>query len=963
MRHLALLALIAALLAFPVSADDNCDSLQSTTLTTGGLNASHWSCSGGGGTADLSDVFRPSSGHVATTDGDLALTTTGSVDPSALGGTWALSAANGGILATVGAPDIVEGSGQITFDPRYRSWGDTTATLETTPEVWRCGDVILCPFFTGGAWVSDCAGSGNPRHLMCFYDEEKWFGDPVNFPSGVAESIAALEVGDFAQFYRVSDPDTSSENAHVFEVVAKDDSDANGDAYITLNIIQTDEASPIPSDYPLSRREIQVVGSAGDYPVGFRGPIDIDETSIVTADTMHSGKWLYPNGIVETTSSDDYPILVGWTEDDGGGDWFYVAPLTGLNKALTTSSTVHWSPVGIRPGDPFIVIAPIMIASATVETVGGGTDQEDSSITFTADDGAVVEGVIFDQLSQVIFDWTATTGATIRVKHVGVRDAGRSNASTAMIGVAANKEVNWDVDYLGITGGRYFNQPAENKGMHGLRFADQGFAGNGVNGTVRDYAGRYLADDIWWSGSVDVCGTWDISRVHASYSMDENNTMSLLDTSLNGPCAGTVKANLIASELVCLGCYNANGGEGVVRCGGEIDRCTANGMVDIGSSNTGGASLACTCGTGLGRDPVHDTHCDDPDPMTCTNYLGIGLSGALAGQLRHLANFRIRDGAAGMGSWTGTTAGGQDNSAGNRPAIIRDGIIGPAFTRASSGWWSGFGNTAGHLFQNLVVFDVDKDNGDGMTALVRWHPSAGPNVLRGITIALSSKIERQSDIVRLLRFEHTVDAENALQTIEDFVIAGQRGTEALQTSASAAANVDWEGAFVLWDNLNAAETANVDGANLTVIDGSAATVYRFQDPGFTDPGADNYEPAQGGLADIVGAGIGRGSVAGPGMTNKGWALWATRLEPERLSTTTQSPTPRIFLGDVDHDGSVTIRDVAIMERELLEPGSFSLGIWGDLDVDGELELEDVWALRRHLADVSLAAACSEGSYL
>jgi hypothetical protein len=604
---------------------------------------------------------------------------------------------------------------------------------------------------------------------------------------------------------------------------------------------------------------------------------------------MHSGKWLYTAGTV-TSRDVDAPVLLGWTQNAIPRDWFYVAPEQGLVEPLADQQELYLSPAGVRPGDPFVVLAAIEVTSATMESIPGGPAQEDSSVIFNGD--TVVEGVVFDQLGAIRFDGI---DPNITLKHVVVRDAALSESASAIDVIQLSHPV-WNIDYLNITGGRLKNDPSEGRGMHGLRLSPSG--GGGATAAVRDYACRYVADDCLWTGRDDV-STVTVERLHCSHAMDVNNSMSCFDSSLSA--AGST---IDIAGIVCLGCYNIDGGEGVVKCGGRVARCVADGIVDIGSRvGSTQHSAICNCATGLGKDPSgDDTICDDPDPLLCRNVTGIGLAGDLA-WTRTLESFVIRDGPLIAGSIRESTAGGGAFPEGNRPLRWVNGVLGPSWTSASR-FMSGFADAAGHHFENVLFYNIDRSVPFG-DALLRWAPSneEGENTFQNVSIVLDDFIDRLDDWQSLLYLPHTVPSQNDQQTYEDLLVVGQRGTPTahvgVELTASSAADSDWRGALCLWDNLGA-DSSNRDGN--AELSGVPIPVIQFTPMGFRDPASGDYSPAPGGAAEQNGCGV-LGGFDGPGVRRKGWEHWVTGLEPEFLGE--PNDTDGDGLSDLEEDSRGT----------------------------------------------------------
>jgi hypothetical protein len=765
----------------------------------------------------------------------------------------------------------------------FRNWDDAAAGVSATWEeagAWITPQtIILCPGHNSGAvvwgdWAEDCAETGawvrtgSTNEIGMFWEGERYDEDNADEVSNIDEIIAGVTAGDLIQFVRPGNSSTwmSYENADVFEVVEADCSGAAGTTLVCWLIFDVDSTKVgrkiDPVDYPLSRRGIQeVITEATAFLTGSRGPISIvTPVNFVTEDWEWGGTWLYLAGDSDG-STDTYktvPLLIADTRTTN--DTIRIARDAGLPIDLAASSTVFISHVGIKAGDPFVVINPTTFTSAAALTI---PNLPTINLRAEAAVPLTIRGVLFSDLGQN--ELTATDALDVTLQNVAYWQFTNTSGQTNQLFQSTNNAGgNITMEYISLSGGGLGATTAE---AHGFQVG----AGTGTfTVAYSDGSTRYNDDDTLFNGGTNNMNL-TASNIVCKYQADSATSGGCLESSSQGNIAtlnGVVSRN---------GMDEATGNFGVLTCN-PPSVCNLNDIAIIGDTS---------------ERPCYDVGSDPNSSLTqgCVtkNFTAIGNGGALHGWRGTVDGFYSRDSSniTSMYSLVGDCAAPATRiDLLHKNGIVQDfdanfdnQVVAGAATLNCD--WTleniAFINT--DLTANLVgtnhsFFDLSW-SALGTRAVSQFTMKNISLIWSDPTLAGDAAVYSVRDVIKDQRTEADV---RAVITVEDILIAGARPNRCgLIIDPTATTNWNSLGCFMQFDVKNPATGINADCE--TGVGAPWPTYIRYQDPVWTNPGIDNFAPAEGGPAEVNGCGVLGGALA-PGVKRKGFSHYVNGLEPQ-----------------------------------------------------------------------------------
>ena len=319
-----------------------------------------------------------------------------------------------------------------TFEGGYRQFGVASPGVTTdigATSVWYAGDLALSP---GG---DDTLFQFN--YPLVKYDSAE--NDPF-----LTDSIAEVDATDVIMFYA---PDVNDKNPPVDEGFFYEVSsvDTTGDYGMTFEVRQ----GARDTGYPLARRDILATTlsvaakagdrvltlQAGDFPLSnyYNGRMVRFETST-------------SSGIPESMS---YRIMES-TENGTSADTIKIADANGI-IAAKASGDVVWIDYGWKSADPFVVIQPVRINSATNAATLAA--EKDSGIVLS---GAYsLKAVVFGAVGSTVINEGSSSGVS---QDVWWKDSTNDTSSTVRL--LTTGSTSWK--RVSMTGGatKFFVDPA-----------------------------------------------------------------------------------------------------------------------------------------------------------------------------------------------------------------------------------------------------------------------------------------------------------------------------------------------------------------------------------------------------------------------------------------------------------------------------------------------------------------------
>jgi hypothetical protein len=397
-----LLALIAAALLAGTRATraETCVATASGTWGPLAGGSVGWNC--GGGAPEASDHFFVPAGVTVTLVGDVLQDplSTGGVTVAA-GGTLraSVSPATGAITLALGSLGLAC-SGTCELAGGYRTASlsppSIVSALDAPGTSWRVGDVVPC----GG----DCTARS---HVVRF----AWDASPK-----LEHSLARIAPGEDVACFWDPAPDDASASAEVNQCWAVVGTGASaGEVWLELDVRQ---GSRDQAGFPLARRAIHQVTHALPVQPGDRHVV-VDSTLLAgpLENGRFVGRWLRFAG--EGGRALDTPLKILASEDGGAaGDTIVLGDPRGAPEAHAALEPA-WIDHGFASGDPFFVMAPVRIASATVQPgdspvqILGALDAR--SVFFDGVRQVVCSGCAFQLREYWLADPTAGHGSALEL--------------------------------------------------------------------------------------------------------------------------------------------------------------------------------------------------------------------------------------------------------------------------------------------------------------------------------------------------------------------------------------------------------------------------------------------------------------------------------------------------------------------------------------------------------------------
>jgi hypothetical protein len=762
----------------------------------------------------------------------------------------------GALVLRPGRVDLPAGGldcqGDCTFEPVWRSWAQAPPAVQSDPyasPAWRAGTPVPCPGFDGAAWRPDCAGllvgpgqqPGDPNHLMLMY--------PDAAPELAASIAAIAPSGEFVQFVRppgAGFDDMSMENAHWYEITGR--GSTGGAAWLVLNVLQTEQARPRDGEYPLARRRIATVTGPASPAARSEREIAIAESDVVTFVHEYAGTCAYRVDPALPGGVDPLPAVLSSTED-GAPDRITVAAAEGWPWDLAPQQKLYLAHFCIRPGDPFVVVSPAILSSASPA-------QDDTPLFFGGAAPALV-GLLASQVSHVVLPGPGT--ATI--SHSAVWDASGGDQWGVAVTVDAGL-THLAASYLNVVGGR--EQGAELRGPHAMQAVA---AGGSTTSEIDDYSVRYHGDDALVFERLAVQASSTIRRIHASFLADNAESANLIDVGS--------RTTVDVAGAVCKSCVSRDWDSVEIGIGDDQDdgfvaSAGVDGFLSVGASgNLDGAQAHLGCWEAR------------PELSFCSlrNATIVDGHGRLA-PIDRFEAFVVR----------GSRSLGPLLELGDVDGIVwRDGVVADAMGVSGQGGlidafsWS-TAPKQGNLFENILWLDLHDLS---PYPLQQWRLTGAAGTrqahrLRRTTIAFSERYRalhpngHWSVVMEMGTSHPSLWSEFYFDGV---LVTGYNGGAAPEVALQVNAETLDNSPSLPGPCLS--ENAKQDGSNADVNaafdPGDAPNTVRFTDLGlFAD-----FSPHPAGMAEAVDCGI-RAAENAPGVRSKGWEHFIAGLEPEFL---------------------------------------------------------------------------------
>lgn len=800
--------------------------------------ASTWSAVGtiaGAGvtgcTASAGDHFIVASGAVVTVTGAITQDTTASIGITVQSGgslsvvvSESVNSGNG-LTLTLGdlGLDCAEGS-TCTLTGGFRSFGVTPAVV--------LSDFSRTAFHTVGDLTEASLPAGSTATIS--YPTTSADGQDYDSANGVdGDSYLSTSLTDINATAGNSDVLCFFDPAPTDEYVPPDvsacykvtaiDGNPTGGMSIGVSVRQ----GAIDSGWTLARRDI-IAGTLGAAIVpGQSTGINVGAAfadSTAAADAI--GRWIrFENGTSAWMLSHAYRIMAA--TDNGSNDTVTLVDLRGVEEAHAAGDAWRMDLQGWGVGDPFFVMVPVRLTSATAATT-------DSPVLLN---GTVsVRGTLFDGTSHVNVGRTAgaaavATTAITEFRDVWILDPDNSTSS-ALLWQAPSLAT---IERLGITGNMTGNT------THGVA------AYKSVS--ITDSLVRFHGDDCHSTPADDVAMTITRARCECKNATGGNST-NLIGN--NGQAGVTLVVN--GGSVVRGATVDYSGG--ILACGAATSPCTLSDTTSIGGSAqiVGGATTY-------------------KYTVTASNIALYGSTGAASGSdalaiSGNVNHFILRSASIAYGDFIGGEGAAQ-----------RNGLIIDASSTASG--LGGVRASAGATLENVGFVNVNHSDA-ASSAILRWSspPSAVVSMKRislvwnprALTIGWSNAIQSTGTWAG----EGRITFDSLLVSgFHDF--AGTRNVAALRGNQKEfwTDNV-WVGTQCFFGN----ETDFSLGSG--TVDPTPFVEIRDRSLGLVSPVS--VQTASGTVvAGLAGCGIAGGAQA-PGLSKLTWGQKVNRLPIERASS-------------------------------------------------------------------------------
>ena len=627
------------------------------------------------GTPTASDTYVIPSGASVTVVAAITQDTTGGIGITVnAGGTLTAAVSesvNSGnsLVLTVGAAGL-SCSGTCTLTGGFRQFGSATSqTLAdfSTSDFWQVGEITEARWPAGGTGTITYPTTATAGHD---YDS----ANGVDGDTNIAESIAEVTTSDAICFF---DPDTADEYVPAdvnacYKVSAVDAAAADYSISVDLRQGAQDNAS-----WPLAKRDIQVGTLGADV---IRGQMTLN-LGAAFADAAAAaaivGRWIrLEDGASGVFAGRAYRIITA--ADNGSDDTVTIIDLRGAGSAHAAGDAWAIESQGWVKGDPFYIMVPVRITSATAALT-------DSPVLLNG--ASTVRGVVFDSIQAVTVGVSSgvplLTASLSQFRDVWIIDPSNATSSALSVGVAGAL-----LERVSITG----NDASVNT-THGFAFYEQ------VPVTLRDALCRYLGDDCFGyinNSSGEAATAFSGVRIRSEYAENATGGSTNVAEAQNG---GTNNLTYQLSGISCVRCTTDDASGGIFAVGSSTtSTITADGVTWIG----GRGKLS--VGTNPGR-------------LTATNVAGYGhvmktVSGVAFGG--NLDGFVFRGG-------DGTTAD-IIGAIGALGVTVKNGLV--LDTIWSSNTFAAVAPLANSTFENIAFVNVNRTPALN-TGVFRWSGDPG----------------------------------------------------------------------------------------------------------------------------------------------------------------------------------------------------------------------------------------------
>ncbi len=762
-----------------------------------------WDC--GAGAPDAGDHFLIPSGVAVTVVADVLQSPISSAGVTvASGGTLAaaVSLGSGALTLAVGAAGL-DCAGACSFAGGYRTLSTSPPALEPALEspgaVWPVGAVVPC----GG----DCAA--RPQLVRFTYA-------PV---PKIQASLSRIDpASDVVCFWDPApgDPSASPEVNQCWAIAAVGSS--GSDAWLELDVRQGRRNQ---SGFPLVRREIRELQASAPVAAGARR-IEVDGTLLggPAENGRFAGRWLRfadPGGLPIGV-----PLKILWSEDGGAGgdDALVLGDLRGAPSAHAGGELL-WIDHGWAPGEPFAVMAPVRVTSATP---GPG----DSPIRFRG--AATLHRVVFDDVREVecsacaldlreywLVDPTGGGGSALRVTgtvgaqiHRGCQSGGDDRSGS-------------DVTHA-------FTIPS-NVDLH-----------------ASDVSIRHHGDDAVGMGAGTTTGV--LERIHVAMRSDHADSCNCINNTGAHPHRMTMR------DVVC------------------DDATDDNPNFQMSIAAGGGSTLEGALVWGSRGSVVNNS---SPQRLEVRDLLVVGVDTQVGSPLLPdtVAGFVVRD------SVQRNAAGTADLCLSNQGTLLEvlDGVV--RDVRMAGPTFCAIGSLASGRFENVGF--VNAESGDPTCLSTGGATCSALRLIdpRGLLVRDVSLVWQDAVATSLSRGVHVqgnVPAPGDL-ALDGLLVHGFRGTGADEALSTVDAATIFDPSTPVF---GPCLSANDSDGNADFEANAPATTWRGPSPGFYDLPGYRVDTLPGSPADQAGCGVRRG-VEAPGIQGFRWMHAVSRLAPERLA--------------------------------------------------------------------------------
>ncbi len=405
-----------------------------------------------------------------------------------------------------------------------RAAGPAIDAVLSDEDVFPVGDLVPCDGDAGSGPVADCAGAaaipGDPASVRFDYADSRF--PPALFAPALSGVDAARDVACFflPDAQRGGEGYVSAELNQCYDVTAA------GPDFLRLDVTQSVRDQP---GHPLTRKGIHEAALAADVATGDR-QVRL-ATGTLDADERFAARWLVFEDATGRPEPRPWRILS--TRIEAGGDAFLLGDRRGAPRAHAAGERV-WISYGWTPGDPFVVMAPVRITSATANP--------DDTLLVVGDATVEMEAVWLDDLRRV----DARGNGQHRYTRVWFRDP-----TPGQVGGPIDYHA-FHVDHNAATAGSFeFRQVNVTGGDHrtgvcGTSFADPCVHdaihwANTTHLIVEDLAARYLGNGCFPAHGGDKSGIGIVlRRLSCEFTVDDARAGDIFNFA-NGPSSALVE--------------------------------------------------------------------------------------------------------------------------------------------------------------------------------------------------------------------------------------------------------------------------------------------------------------------------------------------------------------------------------------------------------------------------------------